>query len=269
MESLNRKKYDDIFVILTYRNKEDIIELLESIRKNTKNTRTIIVNSYYDDSTKEEFRIIAQKYVCDFVPVDNRGYGAGNNAGMRYALEHYDFKRLVISNPDVEIVTYNQQLLDLCPSGVYAGEITNLNGKQQNPLRVYDCNFTNDSNYYLLIKKRRILFYLSVLVAKIQRLITLKTKKKLINVFAVHGSFFAISESILKQVGPFFDEKIFMFQEEIDIAKLFKQKEIPVMFTKYISVIHKEDGDIGMSNMNHSDLALESCLYIHQKWQNK
>lgn len=264
-----RYRYDDVVVILTYRNTEDIIQLLKSIKTKIKNSRCIIVNSYYDDDTRDNFQRIALENDCDFLSVENKGYGAGNNAGIKYALDNYETKRIIISNPDIEINEYDQEFLNSMSDAVFGGVITNLKGKKQNPLRVFDWEFTNESNYYLLTKKNKYLFYASVVIAKLQRNIFLLLNTKCSKVFAIHGSFLVISSNVLKIIGTLFDENIFMYGEEIDIAKVFKHKNIPVYFTSHINVTHKEDGDISISNLNHSSITRDSCNYIHNKWKKR
>lgn len=271
MNKANKKQFfSDVFIVLTYKNTEDVLELLESFKKVlVSDYKVIIVNNFYSEETRKELEHISKKHNCDFIPQENNGYGAGNNRGIKFALDHYDFKRIVISNPDIVLNKYNTNWFDQAPSGVYGGVISNLNGKRQNPLRVFDLNLTNNTNYYLLIQHSKMLFYLSIFIAKIHRSLVLCSLRKNKRVFAVHGSFFLITADLLNRIIPVFDENIFMYGEELDIAKKFKLLGISTFFTKEISVIHKEDGDISISNINHSEISKKSCLYIYNKWKAK
>ena len=58
-----------------------------------------------------------------------------------------------------------------------------------------------------------------------------------------------------------------MFEEEIDIAKMLKMKKVNIYFTKIFSVLHKEDGDVNISNINNSTMMADSCVYLHKKWK--
>lgn len=271
MNKVNNKQfYSDVFVVLTYKNTEDVLELLDSLKKVLIcDYKVIIVNSFYSEETQKKLEFIAEKHNCDFIPSDNNGYGAGNNRGIEFAIEHYNFKRIVISNPDIVVKKYNTEWFDHASSGVYGGIISNLHGKRQNPMRAFDLNLTNNTNYYLLIRHSKPLFYLSICIAKLQRELVLCCPKKAHKVFAVHGSFFVITADLLDKVIPVFDENIFMYGEELDIAKKFKLLGISTYFTKEMRVIHKEDGDVSIANINHSETSKKSCVYIYNKWKNK
>ncbi len=40
----------------------------------------------------------------DFINIENRAYSYGNNIGIKHANEKYNYKYLVISNPDIIII---------------------------------------------------------------------------------------------------------------------------------------------------------------------
>lgn len=262
--------YDDIFVVLTYKNTQDILKFLNSLLTVVKTKyHVIIVNSYYDEKTKRIFENIAQKNKYDFISVENKGYGFGNNIGIKYAIDNYQFKRIIIANPDIIIKKFDHKFLDQAIAGVYGGAITTKTGKIQNPLRAKDMYLTNNTAYFLTAKKNIIMFYLSIFISKIQRLKIYYFGKDPARVFAVHGSFFILYKEILEDIEKVFDENIFMFTEEIDIANFFKLKGIPVFFTKHVEVIHEEDGDINMSSINTNHILAESSKYVYNKWEDQ
>ena len=86
--------YDFIFVVLVYRNTSDLVDFFASLK--LERTRVIVVNSFYDEESELQFKQIAESNHAEFLSVPNKGYGAGNNRGVEYALKHYDFKYLVI-----------------------------------------------------------------------------------------------------------------------------------------------------------------------------
>ena len=85
--------YDIVFVVLVYRNTDDLKDFF--LHNHIKNSHTIVVNSYYDDKSEGFFSKIAEENGASFISVPNKGYGAGNNRGVEYALEHFDFEFLV------------------------------------------------------------------------------------------------------------------------------------------------------------------------------
>ena len=119
--------YDFIFVVLVYRNTSDLIDYFASLK--LERTRVIVVNSFYDEESELKFKQIAESNHADFLSVPNNGYGTGNNRGVKYALDHYDFKYLVISNADVEIKAMSKEYLDNRKNGIYDTYIKTLSGK--------------------------------------------------------------------------------------------------------------------------------------------
>ena len=53
------KKYETVFVILTYRSTNDLEECISSIQNKFSSLKIVIVNSFYDDTTRDEFVKIA------------------------------------------------------------------------------------------------------------------------------------------------------------------------------------------------------------------
>ena len=131
-----RSKIKTIIVTLVYRNYEDLIEFITSVKKHILDSRIIIVNSYFDEDTKEKIVKIAHEYDCDFINVENKGYSHGNNCGIQYARENYDFEQIMISNPDILIEKFTLEKCNNHEAVVYAPLIFTKNGKIQNPMWV-------------------------------------------------------------------------------------------------------------------------------------
>lgn len=263
---MSKKRYSDIFVVLTYRNTEDILDFLKSAKEQVKDYRVIIVNSFYDEESDRKFAEIAAVHDCDFLSVENKGYGCGNNRGIEYALEHYEFDRIVISNPDIVIENYKPESDNFPTDGLVGGKIINLHGKRQNPLRVGGSKLTTNAAYYYYCKNNAFLFLLGVAMSKISRLaVVFFHKKKPAKVYAVHGSFLVIPQAVLKQVGTIFDENIFMFGEELDLAERLKKAGIPTYYVPRIKVLHKEDGSVKLSDFNLKEKMKVSCEYVYNK----
>lgn len=268
---MKRKYYENIFIVLTYRNTEDISDFLKSVKEKVKNYHVIIVNSFYDNESDREFANIAKKNNYDFLSVENKGYGYGNNRGIEYVKEHYEFDRVIISNSDIVIEQYEVDWNDLPDDGLIGGKIINLQGKKQNPLRVKGSWLTTNATYCYYCKNNPLIFVIGIICAKIQRWMVLCfIRNKAIKVYAVHGSFFVIPQSVLEQIDTVFDENIFMFNEELDLAERLKRKGIPIYYVPQIKVLHKEDGSIKLSNMNSKENMKISCEYVYNKhWKGK
>lgn len=272
MDNTKKTYYENVFVVLTYRNIDDLEDFLKSVERFVKSYKVIIINSYYDDSSKFKFATIAKKYSCDFINVPNKGYSVGNNYGIEYARKHYQFRYLIVSNPDILIRKFELPKNDKC--AIYCGEIKNLTGKAQNPMLAYECKISEKLVYKGLKYNRNICFYMGVAISKVLRRIKnlkiylLKTKISE-QIFAAHGSFLIFTRVALDCLNPVFDENIFLFSEEHVLAKRAKQKGIPIIFLKSIACKHKEDGSMKLWNGDINEELKKSVIYCFERYCNK
>ena len=137
---VNKRYYHYVFVILVYRNSDDLISCLRSIEDNVENYRVIIVNSYFDEYTKNQVEMIAKSNKCDFLNVKNNGYGAGNNRGIEFVCKNYEFEYVIVSNPDIIIDSMLGSPNVFAGMDIIAPKIVTLNRKNQNPILVLDNN---------------------------------------------------------------------------------------------------------------------------------
>ena len=142
-------KYDFIFIVLVYRNTKDLKDFFDSY--NLANSKVIVVNSFYDKESESDFKKIAEANNADFLSVPNKGYGAGNNRGVDFALAHYDFKYLVISNADICIEKMDLSAFCGFKEGIYAPSIHTLSGKQQNPHMPFHISLIDSIKYKCFI----------------------------------------------------------------------------------------------------------------------
>ncbi|MGY3703535.1 hypothetical protein BW731_09135 [Vagococcus martis] len=249
-------KYDFVFVVLVYKNYDDFIDFYESVKKVNNNFQIVIVDSYYNEETLKKGKKIAKDYNIDFIHVPNKGYGFGNNEGIKYALNKYEFEHLVISNPDVKIV--NLSIDKLSSSAITGPKILNLENKNQNPHY-----YTKNRLCFYLMKKyaessKIFYLYLYLVINKFIRNYyqALTNSKNNIQVYSLHGSFIVIPKKVLLVLEPIFDESVFLYTEENFIADLAKKNNIKMLYDKELEIIHKEDGS--SQNVNTRLHTLES-----------
>ena len=257
--------FDFVFVVLVYRNTRDLKEFFESLT--TPNIKVIVVNSFYDLESEKEFRRIAEANNADFLSVPNKGYGAGNNRGIEYALAHYDFKYLIISNADIIIKQFDINRLDYIKNCIIAPKIINLNGKNQNPSSPYRpskmlsryalwCYEGNHNmliwGYYAISRLKKIVFYSTAWYRK--------------HIFSAHGAFVIIPYSVLKNLHPIYNERMFLFNEEEYLGMLAASKGINTIYEPNIVVLHKEDGSINIANINEFKRNKESFTVYYYTW---
>lgn len=235
---------DVVFVVLLYRNANDLARLAPTLARVPGRVRAVVVNSFYDESTRDAAQQICGAQGFDFLNVENRGYGAGNNAGIAYARAHYRFSFLVISNPDIEI-----EAMPALPPGetaLYGPLVRTETGKRQNP---YMPAFSTLRERLMRRFAKRpgntLPFWAAVALNKAHRIwFNLLPARGRRRVYALHGSFLVFSAPALARLGAPFDERMFLFREEDHLARRAKALGIPLYYLPDMRVLHHEDGSV-------------------------
>jgi GT2 family glycosyltransferase len=265
-----KEKYKYIFVVLLYKNMVDIFDLIKSIERTFDNYHIILVNSFFDEKTEEEALAIAgNRTDCSFLSVENRGYGAGNNAGIQYAQENFDFDFIIISNPDTIIKKFDQSVLfNPSQAAIYAPKIISKDYKRQNPNWAFHSDLLEYLQYIACKKENLLVDYFVIAILKFTRILysciadIFQLKK--IKVGNAHGSFFIISKSALNILKPLYDSHMFLFYEEVYLGHSAFCNHIPIYYVKDIVVRHKEDGSMRLSNINLRKEAHKSVIYYYE-----
>lgn len=252
--------YDFVFVVLVYRNTKDLEEFFAAFK--LANSKVIVVNSYYDDVTKAEFERMAMFNDAAFVNVPNKGYGAGNNRGCEYALKHFSFRYLVISNADVVI-----KQMDVAHLGEYivAPDIITLSNHHSNPFRAYHYMLFDWIQVHCFQKNWRMPIILISVITKLQRIFFQMVRKKG-KVYAAHGAFVILPQKAVELMYPIYNERMFLFSEEEHFAKLAESKGIPVIYEPSVKVLHKEDGSTAAISEKTYELTKASFLEFFNYW---
>lgn len=263
------KKVEIVFCVLTYANTEDIIAFIKSVKSNCNTYRIIIVNSHYSCNTDAQIKEIAKKNDCDYIQVSNKGYGYGNNVGICYALEHYQFEYLVVSNPDIKIQIMGDLHRYDNSECIIAPKIVRKNGRNQNPMRITKPLIANYFAYIGFKTEINLLVYLSIVQNKINCICNRKRLQETNKIYQCHGSFLIFSLLAIKKLNPIYDENIFLFCEESDLADRCYLSKIPIFYDSNIIVFHKEDGSMGFSSNRQQDMMKKSYIYYFEKWFKK
>jgi GT2 family glycosyltransferase len=267
------EKTQIVFCVLTYKNHTDLAEFIESLKVNENinfSYKIVVVNSFADESSLKKIRQIALSNNCIFINTENKGYGHGNNLGISFAKENYIFEYLVVCNPDTVIKHFDINSLKGQENNINAPEIICLNGKRQNPLNYTFMPMVEKLAYIAMKKRNKLLLYTVILLNKINRhknkLLMDLRRKKSAAVYACHGSYIIFSRKAIETLYPVFDENIFLFCEESDLAKNAEKHSVDIIFNKNIVILHKEDGSMKMSNFNLNEIHRQSYLYYYEKW---
>lgn len=257
--------YDIVFVVLVYRNVDDLKDFFKS--NFLPNTKTIVVNSFYDTVSECEFKRIAQDNDAAFLSVPNNGYGAGNNRGIEYALSNYSFKYLVVSNADVLIERLNVESLYKLGDVIIAPRIVNLNNKNQNPSAPFAPSFIYLRIWKFIYEKNlRPLSWGMFAWSRIKKIFFYLISPLHKRVFSAHGAFVIFPEAVLKQLVPIYNEQMFLFIEEEHLGMLAAQKGIKTMYSPTVVIRHKEDGSMNIASVNEFERKKQSFLAFYNYW---
>ena len=209
-------------VVLNYRSYDDTVTCVNQLLSfETKFHIIIVDNCSPDDSGKKLLDLYHNTpYVDVILSKDNRGYSAGNNIGFKYALEHYHSPIMGILNPDV-LIPKQDVILSMAETLERFSEIAVVGGATLDRNRCFRPNAAcwniptakQISSYHRLGNRKRqqaevIFNMLDDSIAQAQ---------------VIAGCFFLIKADILKGIG-FLDEKIFLFNEENNLALTLKEK---------------------------------------------
>jgi len=266
---MDKRYFECIFVLLVYANTDDVKDYIKSLEKFDFSRKLIIVNSYYDEASMKSAEEVAAKYDCDFINVENRGYGAGNNRGIEHALANYDFEYLIVSNTDMEVVEFDYDYLKTLGKGVIGPKIITLTGKNQNPFYVDKKRFPK-AEYHFMKNRNKIGYYSIIAINKIVKWIFFAKnfilKQHESQVYAVHGSFIIFHRDALAKLGQVFDENMFLFCEEMALAEEMRLKGVTATYTNRIVVHHKEDGSMSFLGGSMYDEEVKSNGYVVNKY---
>lgn len=261
-----KNKHKVVFVVLVYRNTADLEDFFSN--QKIKDSKVIVVNSFYDKDSACKFETIAKSNGSDFINVPNDGYGAGNNKGVEYALKNYDFDFLIISNADISIRQLDVDKLST--QYVTAPKIVTLSGKNQNPSAPFKPSKLKDYLLYRTYKgDHNRLIWLFWAYSRINKILFYGIHKFRHQIFSPHGAFIIIPKSIVEECIPLFNEKMFLFNEESHLGRLLKKKGYKTQYNPNIVIDHKEDGSVSLLNDSLFKLQKDSYLELYKYWHKK
>lgn len=209
-------------VILNYNDYESTIKLCESIVNYKNIDHIIIVDNNSKNQSVDEIR---RKFdSIDKVTIiannSNRGYGAGNNLGIKYSINHFGDEYCIISNPDIifeekaiiSMLNIFKSLDDNCalvaPKMIWPNHTKKIIAwKIPNViLDIFDMSVLFSKIFYN-VRHYRQSFY---------------NNKKYAKVDSVPGSFFMVKNKFMERIN-YFDERFFLFEEEKIISTKLKK----------------------------------------------
>ena len=254
-------------VILNYNDADTTMGLVREICGYQALDRIVIVdNASTDDSWDKLEALVVENSKIDVLRAEkNGGYGAGNNLGVRYAVEKNGADHVLIANPDVK---FSEKCLKAL-SGVLARhkELAVAAASME------DATYGTERNGWKLHGFWGELFAMGPIS---RRLLGKFLKypeshfegKKAVYVDAVHGSMLMVDGKKFLDAGGY-DEGVFLYQEETVLASRLKAKGYKTVLLLNQKYLHEHSVSISKSfkgQMDRQRLRNTSVLYYMKKY---
>lgn len=230
-------------VVLNYNDWVTTKKIVNSI-KDYKNLDYVVIvdNASTDDSVKQ-LEVLQSERVRLIKNEANKGYGAGNNAGIRYSKEVLGCRYALIANPDVEFtddtvkaLTEGFSKVENC--AVVSCVMKNPDGQPQ---------ISGWKNYGFM---KNLLSTEPVCIRLFKGILQYPPKyfegKEWCEVEAVPGSLLMTDIDKMLEIGPY-DENMFLYEEERTLGLKLKRKGYRTVLILNASYIHRHSVSIKKS----------------------
>ncbi len=200
-------------IILNYNSSTETLNLIASIKKYENDYYIIIVDN--DSSEKEKAILKQAKSDAEMIFLDkNLGYAAGNNIGLKRAIE-LQYQYFLIANSDTEIIHPNT-------IGKLLSSMKELHADAAGP-QMLNANGELDSG--VIIDNR---------MGRTRRVFTDKTAKSR----SLMGAFLLISKKMLL-VNGYMPEEYFLYREETDYLVQANMNGLLVYYVPFVEIVHR------------------------------
>ena len=244
-------------IVIYNSSKEDIQTVVTCAANSSVNTIYVIDNAPND--SKREFVQSLSKKVVYIQGHGNVGYGAAHNIAIREVVRNGAKYHLVL-NPDIEFalgtVEALRNYMEVNPNaGQIMPKIVSPDGKQQ-----YLCKLI-PTPFDLILKR----FLPSKTTEKRADKFQLKFTgyDKTMNVPYLSGCFMFFRVSALNEIG-FFDERFFMYPEDVDITRRMHEK-YATLFYPNVEVVHTHAAE-SLTSLRMLRIHIVNMIRYFNKW---
>jgi GT2 family glycosyltransferase len=224
--------------IVIYKNDIDLLKkAVDSFLRSTTNSTLYLIDNSPSDICKQHFDNPRIHYVFNNA---NIGFGAGHNIALRHVLAKNESVFHVVLNPDVYFATDVIEKLYIYMTsspdvGLVMPKVLYPDGRLQ-PL----CKLLPSP---LTLFSRRFLQFNTVLVNRLNHLYEMHFSgyNKIMDVPFLSGCFMFLKVDALRQVGMF-DERIFLYTEDIDLTRRIHQRYRTIFFPDATIYHHNQRG---------------------------
>lgn len=247
-------------LVLNYNDAVTTTGFVKSVKDYSCVRKILVVDNHSKDNSLECLKVLANDKVVVVDSGENKGYGAGNNFGIRYLHEHYQSEYILLSNPDVIVeenvlLELEKFLRDNNDYAIAAPFMLNANGAKQ-----YNTAFRIPSKWEYILS-------IDLLLTKIKGSFYYKNieidKEKVKDVGSVTGSMFMMRAKDMLEYGMY-DENIFLYCEELILGIKMQNAKRKIALLTECSFIHNHSVSISKtykSLVSKKKLFMKSKLY--------
>lgn len=253
-------------VILNYNDADTVLKLVSEIRGYQALDRIVVVDNASTDDSAEKLRKGLDPDKTDLICSErNGGYGAGNNLGVRYAVEQNGADHVLIANPDV-------LFSESCVKAL-SGVLKRHAELAAAAASMKDAAFGNGRNGWKLHGFMGELLAMGPVCRRVfNRFLTYPESyfegKKAVYVDAVHGSMLMVNGRKFLSAGGY-DEGIFLYQEEAVLGTRLKRAGYKTVLLLNREYIHEHSVSISKSfrgQMDRQKLRNDSVRYYLREY---
>lgn len=244
-------------IVTFHNNLEDIKKVIDSFLSTGLDVKLFVS----DNSSDKKIEVLCKDYRIEYIYNDlNLGFGAAHNVAMKKAIEKGSTYHVVL-NPDIYFNTgviealydYMEKNTD---TGLIMPKILYPDGEIQYLAKFLPTPFNLIFRRFIPIK-----WILDKMNYKYEMRFT--GYDKIMEVPFLSGCFMFLRVEALKKVG-LFDEKIFMYLEDVDLSRRI-HKEYRTVFYPHVAIYHKYDKS---SFKNRKTLMYHTlaAIYYFNKW---
>lgn len=245
--------------LVTYKHRlSDIRALVDGVLRSSCPIFYIIDNSC-DDLFAGEIAALHEKRI-KYIPLKNPGFGAGHNAGISAALAAGTSLHMII-NPDISfedgVLEKTADFMQANPDiGLLMPETLSPDGTLQ-----YNCKLV-PTPLDLIFKR----FLPGFLKRRRMHRFTMQDydHSMILDVPYLCGCFFAVSSGALKKCG-LFDERFFMYPEDIDLTRRIFSAGYRTVYYPEVSVIHAHQRE-SYKNIRMLWIHIVNMIRYFNKW---
>ena len=248
-------------VILNYNSSADCRKCVSFLRRQDRVELELVLvdnSSRLDDL--EQLRALARDEGCTlFESKENRGYNAGNNIGLRYAVAQ-GYEYALIANPDMEFpqTDYVIKLVEVMKQDedvvVVGSDIVGLNGVHQNPI-IRDRNWHGSFTWLMdFFKKKSVEGYDFV-----------DNYCESHYCGKVSGCCLLVRLDFLRGID-FFDEQVFLYCEEAILSRQVEQAGKKMYYLAEVQAVHAHVKSAKGDPVQRFEVWKQSRIYFIERY---